>query len=92
VPLDKLPDLVLVYNISNYFFCEVSNYLTSRKEISFSQTIDLINKDTFLSISKILVNLVLEYYTGGSFALNTLKQYKKYEIIVSSDLSIIRIF
>jgi hypothetical protein len=56
--------------MSNYFFGEISNYLTSRKEISLSQTIDLINKDAFLSVSKILVDLVLEYYTGSSFALN----------------------
>jgi hypothetical protein len=66
--------------------------LTSRREISLSQTIDLINKDAFLSVSKTLVDLVLECRTGGGFALNAPEQRREYEIVVSGNLSVIRIF
>ena len=92
MPLNKLPDLVLSYSMSNHLFCKVSNHLASQRKVLLSQTINLINKNALLSVGETLVDLILEYRARGGFALNTPYQHREYQIVLSSDISIIRSF
>ena len=70
MPPAKFKDLILSYNASNYLFREVLDYLTCRGDTTLGKTINLINKNAFLGVGKILVNPGLELFPRGSFALD----------------------
>jgi hypothetical protein len=89
VPATKIKDLVLLYNTSNYLFCKVLNYLAYRKDITISKTINLLNKNTFLGVSKVLVNFRLKISSRASLAFLAAYNRRMNKLVLCSNLIVI---
>jgi hypothetical protein len=68
VPTAEVAHPILSYFSSADLLCKVLDDLTSQRDPIISKTVDLINKDAFLSVSKTLVLLRLELLPRGGFA------------------------
>ena len=60
MPAAKIRDLVLPYSASNHLFREVLYYLACQGDRTCDKVINLLNKETLLFISKVLINFGLK--------------------------------
>jgi hypothetical protein len=89
VPVTKIKDLVLPYNVFNYLFRKVLNYLACRRDITIGKTINLLNKDMFLGVSKVLVNFRLKINSRASLAFLAVYNRRMNKLVLCSNLIVI---
>ena len=89
MPAAKIKDLVLFYKASNYLFREVLYYLASRGDKTYNKVINLLNKETLLVISKVLINFRLKVSSRASLVFLITYNYYIDKVIFFSDLAII---
>jgi hypothetical protein len=88
----KIRDLVLPYTASNYLFYKALNHLACRRDTTIGKTVNLLNKDTFLGVSKVLVDFRLKISSRASLAIGASYKRRMREFVIASYFTIIRIF